>query len=415
MSGSQSKRVLGIVVVIGLVGVGLLLYRSLGSRPAVGPMVQMLQGDSFVLVWEHPHQEEASVRVWTASDDGPKEPLQEPKVQPRDGRYETRISGLKPGTDYRYEIRFLGAGEAAPAFAEGKVTTSPSLDTPFRFMAFGDSGDGRDIQYTLAKRMPEYDPALVIHTGDLVFPDGAIEDYPSKFWIPYKDLLPNAAFYPCVGNHDYNDFAGGPLYDTFVLPENGPEASLPERHYWFDYGGVRFVCIDTNDTFDHLRDRVVPWLDRVLADAGDRWKVAFYHFPVYPNGKYPPSGKMHTLILPVFDRHHLTVGFNGHNHMYERSQPMRGERIVAPEEGTIYITTAAGGNPLYKIGKPVPDYIAVQNNRMHSFTVVDVTPETMSLRQIGIDGSTIDAFTIERPQDTTADPAPTKAEVTNRR
>jgi hypothetical protein len=286
-------------------------------------------------------------------------------------------------------------GQSA-VFARGAARTSPPHDASFRFMAFGDSGDGREIQYNLARLMPPFEPALVIHTGDLIFPDGAAEDYPEKFWRPYEDLLPRSAFYPCVGNHDYDGRDSSSLFDTFVLPENGPEASIPERHYWFDYAGVRFVCIDTNDTFDNLRDHVVPWLDGVLADAGDRWKVAFYHHPVYPNGKYPPSGKMHTLIVPMFDRHHLTIGFNGHNHMYGRSHPMRHERVVSPEQGTIYVTTAAGGNPLYKIGHPVPEYIAIQDNSKHSFTVIEVTREQMHIRQIAIDESIMDEFSIVR-------------------
>jgi predicted phosphodiesterase len=357
-----------------------------------GPMIQMLDTDSFILVWQMPTDQPASVIVQSEEGNFSKTFPAKPEI----GRYEVPITGLSPGTYYDYTIELADTDEPLPPLAEGRTRTAPEPGGAFRFMAFGDSGDGKETQYELAEMMPAHEPDLVIHTGDLVYPDGAAEAYPEKFWTPYDELLDRAAFYPTVGNHDYNDYGGNPLFDNFILPRNGPEGTQPERHYYFDIGDVRFVCLDINETFENLRDHVVPWLDRILAEAGDRWKVAFYHYPVYTNGHYPQSGKMHTLIVPMFDRHHVALGFNGHNHMYERSKPMRYERIAEPGEGTVYITTAAGGNPLYDIDEPKPDFLAVQDNSQHSFTIVDVSPERLDIQQIGIDGSIMDEFSIER-------------------
>lgn len=395
MKASPKKWV--ILLVLASAATGLWWVSGTGQVKEYGPMVQMLDDDGFVLVWHRQGSQSATVRVRGDAD----APVFVQSFRPQEGRYEAAIEGLVAGSVYTYEIIPVDGGDSDEPWVRGEVMTSPVAERSFRFLAFGDSGDGREIQYRLAELMPAHHPHLVIHTGDLVFPDGAAEDYPEKFWQPYHELLKGVAFYPCAGNHDFNDFGSGPLFDTFVLPENGPKELIAERHYWFDYGNVRFVCIDTNETFDNLRDHVVPWLDRILAeaDAKGMWKVAFYHFPAYPNGKYPPSGKLHTLIIPMFDRHHVHVAFNGHNHMYERSHPMRHERPVEPGQGTVYVTTAAGGNPLYDIDQPVPYYIAVQDNSQHSFTVVDVTPDELKIRQIAIDKTVMDAFSIPRRQE----------------
>jgi hypothetical protein len=166
-------------------------------------------------------------------------------------------------------------------------------------------------------------------------------------------------------------------------------------HYWFDYGKARFVCINSNVGFSEMKQQVVPWLDKVLADAGERWKIAFYHHPPYTGGKYAPSGKVRQLLVPLFDRYGVHLAFNGHNHMYERTHPLRGGQIRPTSQGTIYITTGAGGNPLYDVEHPNREYLRVQDNTQHSFTIVDVSPEKILIRQVGIDDQVIDTFALK--------------------
>lgn len=360
-------------------------YRSTALN---GPMVQQLRPDQFLVVWAGASGNSAKIKVTTP--DG--KPVHTKEVQPQDRRYKAVIQNLQPGLRYGYEV---SADEGKEALATGSARTDPGLKGSFRFLAFGDSGDGSRTQYRLAELMPEYAPDLVIHTGDLVFPDGAAEDYPEKFYRPYSELLARAAFYPCAGNHDYNDYEAGPMAEAFVLPRNGPEGSPPAMHYWFDYGKARFVCINSNVGFSEMKQQVVPWLDKVLADAGERWKIAFYHHPPYTGGKYAPSGKVRQLLVPLFDRYGVHLAFNGHNHMYERTHPLRGGQIRPTSQGTIYITTGAGGNPLYDVEHPNREYLRVQDNTQHSFTIVDVSPEKILIRQVGIDDQVIDTFALK--------------------
>lgn len=272
-----------------------------------------------------------------------------------------------------------------------------------RCLVFGDSGTGGEKQYQLAGLMPGYEPDMVLHVGDLVVPDGAADGYQEKVFTPYHDLLERVPFFPTPGNHDFNDYASQPMFATFVLPENGPEGLEPERCYWFDYGPARFVAFDSNLTYEQLHEYVVPWLDKVLAGAGDRWKIVWWHHPVLTNGNYPPSGKILSLIVPLLDKHEVAITFCGHNHMYERSYPIRNDVIIAGESnshydhiGTIYVTTGAGGDDLYSIDQPRPEYLAIQDNSQHSFTIMDIFEGIIEVCQIGEDDSPIDQFAIQR-------------------
>lgn len=387
---STKKIILAVVALSAVVVVGSLAYQRLtrGPMPA-GPMIQMLQTDGFAIVWEMSGGKPAVVRI-----KGPDGKWVGPDSLTRQGdRHVAVIKNLQPATFYDYEIRLAESDE--PPVATGRTRTAPKRGGGFRFLAFGDSGSGYPQQYELANRMVTFAPDLIIHVGDIVYPDGRASHYYRKFYEPYRELLKRAAIYPVLGNHDWDEYQGKPAFDAFILPENGPKGAIPERHFWFDFGGVRFIGIDTDARFEEYRQQIGPWLDEVLATAGDRWKIAYFHHCVYTNGNHTPLGKVLQVIMPRLEAHGAHVVLVGHNHKYERSHPIRDGQIVPPQEGIVHVTTGAGGAKLRTSRNPKPDYLCVQNHEQCSFTVADVTPERLSFQQIGLDGTVIDRFVVE--------------------
>jgi hypothetical protein len=383
-----------------LVALVLLILWWLGRPVETGPMVQMLEPDGFTLVWQTTRDDPMTVRI----SDPAGAPAGEYTCTPTAGRCEVTADGLTEGTEYRYEIVFPDRR----VFAAHTARTAPPRGEPFRFLAFGDSGSGDDVQYDLARLMPKYDPLLVIHTGDLIYMEGAARDYPKKFYRPYADLIVSAAFYPVVGNHDWDDYQAVPMFDNFVLPRNGPAGTIPERHYWFDVGDVRFVAFDSDALNESLRDDVAPWLDEVLTGADGRWKVVFFHHAVFTHSKHTPNRKVLELIVPLLDKHQVDLVCVGHNHLYERTHPIRDGQI-APDgtSGTVYLTTGAGGGSLYARGENPPAYMAVQVDLKYSFTLVDVSPERLAVQQIGMQDAVLDSFEIVRAPGGEAVPAAT--------
>lgn len=353
-----------------------------------GPMVQLVDDDELSIAWDTSRPMEVEVKL--LSDDGSKV-IATQKAPPTKERTVVRFGDLTVGTKYRYQLWYEG-----DQLTERTIKTAPPRGASFRVLAFGDSGSGDREQFTLAARMDDFAPDVIVHTGDLVYFFGERRNYPKRFYAPYGELVASVPFYPCLGNHDNYTDHGAPLLAEFVLPRNGPPGLTPERHYWFDYGDVRFVAMDTNVEEKELREQVAPWLESVLADAGDRWKIAYFHHTVYSNGRHGDTLRVQTALVPVLESRGVQLVLNGHDHMYERTNPMRGGEARPPGEGTVYVTTGGGGGDLYKRRSKEKAEIAVIHDQTHSFTVLDVSPAAIRLQQIDIEGKLIDDYVVPK-------------------
>ncbi len=388
-AAAPPRMILLWVVVVVLVAMGMYAIAPwiLPARVTEGPMVQLAEPRAVTLVWftSRPTTCRLVVNV-----DGADREAQEATTSGR--RHQTRVSGLEPGRRYPYRIL-----EGRRVLVEDVAfQTNRPLGEPFDFFVFGDSGRGSRVQYDLAARMTARQPPadFLVHTGDVVYPDGDRDDYNAKFFAPYRGLLSRIAIYPSVGNHDLSDGDdAAPYRAVFSLPKNGPADLLPDRNYWFDYGMARFAIIDSNLPEPVLRDKVAPWLREVLADPAPRWKFVVCHHPAYTAGKYHDSDDvalMRRVLAPVYEKSGVDIVFNGHDHNYQRTHPIRDGVVVEPGEGVIHVITGAGGAGLYDPAGPRPDFLAVMNHEHHSFTHVHIDGDTLALRQIARDGRVLD-------------------------
>ncbi len=353
-----------------------------------GPMVQNATRDAVSLVWftTRPVATQLVIamdgvsRTIPAANEGT--------------RHRVRLRGLKPGAEYAYEVRVGSRVLSARRFVADKPP-----EQPYRFVVFGDSGKGTREQFLIARAIDAARPDFVLHTGDLVYPDGAWYRYAERFFQPYAATLARVAFWPSLGNHDVSrpslgsDYAG-----IFELPENGPAALPPEGNYWFDYGNARIAVVDSNLDEAALRDFVAPWLAEVLGDPAAAWRFVAFHHPPYTGGPHKPDLRIQSALVPVFDAAGVDLVFCGHNHFYERTRPMRGGAAVDGGPGVVYVTTGGGGGKLYQAA-PVesrPPYIAAAFDRLHSYTVVEVAGPTLELKQLDLNGAVVDRFSLTR-------------------
>lgn len=372
-----------------------MIYIDYHHRPRLvhPPRVQMLTAESFSLVFRvHPA---TPITVEVTPADGQSAAREFSAVNVAND-YTASITGLAPGQYYHYQIVAYSEAQTRLVLKQGRTRTAPPAEGAFRALVFGDSGSGLSAQWKLARLIPGMDPDLILHTGDVVYDDGATEDFYWKLYMPYADLMARAAFYPVLGNHDVRTNDGQPLLDACILPENGPPGQQNERNYWFDFGCARFVAIDSNRDLPHYRDVIAPWLDEVLSTAGDRWKILYWHEPIFTSGHYLPATKLLEPLVPIIDRHGVHLVCHGHNHMYERTRPLRGGQIMPDGHGSVYISSGAGGARLYDVKLPLPAYIARIYSDMHSFTVLDVAADRIVIRQMAIDRQVIDTAQISR-------------------
>lgn len=392
-----------VVAASAIIAGGRIIRMQQPTRLSWGPMVQIPEPGRVTILCQLDERGKHSGCRYVFQVDGGKKRVV--SASPDGIGWRDSIRPVEPGRSFTYEVEsatpFFGEKLAGPY----EVNAPPLPGTPFRFLAFGDSGNGSNTQADLAKLMVAAKPDLIIHTGDLIYPSGKIEDYPTNFFEPYAELIRRIPFMPTLGNHDCATEHGKAFATTFDLPRNGPPGIEPGRNYWFDFGDALFVGLDSNPpeeegtiTNKQRNEIVAPWLRKVLTESKARWKLLYYHHPFYTGSEHPESGGEHmkNAFLKVYDECGVDMVFCGHNHLYERTAPMREDKIVDEGKGTVYITTGAAGANRYKEAQTPPAYIRVHNDAKFSFTQVDLSTEKLELRQISEDGSVIDTYSITK-------------------
>ena len=298
------------------------------------------------------------------------------------------IPNLQPDQTYFYRIRSGGVTlSSGNSFKSTRTATQP-----FRFSIVGDFGFGESNTANIANRIADSNCDLLLTVGDNLYePVGSAgTGQPGVFdpyWFtPYAATLRRAPIFPALGNHDIESGNGAWYLKYFHLPQNGPATEL-ERNYSFDYGNAHFAIIDANvfvNPFDATRStNVKNWLAADLAATTQRWKFVIWHQPAYTSsgsGAHNPEVQLQTDIQPLCAQYGVQMVFKGHNHFYERINPI---------SGVNYITTGAGGRSLQAVSV-FPAYSATVNASVFSFTRIDINGGSLVLSEIDLNGNEID-------------------------
>ena len=305
-------------------------------------------------------------------------------------RHEAVIGPLVPGARYSYQVYSAGGVLAAMGGAADFSFRAPETDV-LRLVVFGDSGLGSPGQYAVAKAIgaEASPPDLVMIVGDVIYPPAEDAFYDPRFFAPYRALLPAIPFYAALGNHDREVQAGKPFFDVFTLPRNGPSRLVPESSYWLERAGVQTIVHNTSQSVATLRGESVPWHAEV-ARRPATFRLVFQHHSMYSSGpgyERHPAGALRSMLAPLYVATGVDVVFNGHDHFYERTAPIR---------GVVYVTTGAGGSELYE-RQQTNDFTRAFANDRHSYTYVEVRGRTLVLRQTDTEGHGIDSLEITKP------------------
>ncbi len=283
------------------------------------------------------------------------------------------LANLVTGTEVMYRILTNGAELYA-----GSFRTAVGPGTPFNFAIVGDSGVGSTAQYSVADQMVARDPMFVLHTGDVIYPSGQYAGYDPYFFQPYQTLLRRAPIFPSMGNHDYVTLSGQPYLNTHYLPSNNPANT--ERYYSFDWGDAHFTAVDYNN----LSTAELIWLQSDLASTDKEWKFVFYHQAIYSSGPHGHEAGIiakRSILQPIFAANHVDLVFNGHDHDYERTQPIT---------GVVYIVSGGGGASLYELTPPI-GFTSAYSASIHHHVSVTIDQYTLTVQAIDRYGNVFDA------------------------
>lgn len=349
------------------------------------PYLQSCTSNSVFVVWQTDLQTEGAVQL-----DVPGGESRIVRSEESGTEHVINIDKMAPNTSYNYRVLVDGA-----VAASGEFTTAPQPGTGFTFAVLGDSGTGNRTQFQIADVMARMAPDVVLHTGDVIYTIGAAEDYETKYFEPYKDIVGNTCVFPTLGNHDYLTDDGRPYLDVFKLPANNSRST--KRYYSFDYGDVHFVSLDTNrDTrFAEFRSpfalEMKEWLAEDLAAASDKsWTVVFFHHPPYSaSPKHGSDTRIRNELSPILEEYEVDLVFNGHNHVYERTVPIRNLPEIG--QGVTYIVTGGGGGGLEDTGNA--EFLEETFSEYH-FVQVEADSDRLEIKAIDLEGTVRDTHTI---------------------
>jgi len=174
---------------------------------------------------------------------------------------------------------------------------------------------------------------------------------------------------PIAGNHE-NEAAR--FFGNFAIPGDNQYA---KKYASFNAGNTHFVMLDdeqiaVNETPTDEVKAQLAWLDADLAKANaDR---AAHPFIVVVSHRALVSSSRHALdsdvlqtrgaLVPIFDKYAVDLVVNGHDHEYERSNPVKagtpptGPVVVQSSGGTVYLIAAGAGADPYEVGTGSVDY-----------------------------------------------------------
>lgn len=263
-----------------------------------------------------------------------------------DIRHVVRLTGLAPGRRYRYHVEVEGpqAGDRV-ASMPASFETAPTREQPMRFVVYGDMrAPGHAAHAQVVAGILRERPALTISPGDLVAV-GSEESAWQRYFEITAPLGAISSVIAALGNHDKAIAGAGAAktWELFGLPFAGPTPGYTS----FDWGGVHFVILDTNQLDRTQRD----WLTRDLAAARKRRPRAIFavcHDGPWSHGVHGGSRTMERDFAPVMASGGVDVVFGGHDHLYERG-------VGATPGGPLpYIVAGGGGAPLYNLTCQTP-------------------------------------------------------------
>jgi hypothetical protein len=340
-----------------------------------GPYLQLLTTESVTVVWNTDVTAACSVQVRPLGG-GPGWIVGGATAR----TCAVRVEGLVAGARYAYTPRGNGA-----ALGGESIFRTDDPWRPFTFLVLGDGGDGSSSQYDVAERMEESPADLIVHTGDMNYLEGAAEDYDAHFFAPYARLIRRLVLWPCLGDNDMISNGRIPWYDAFHTPANNKNGK--EEYYSFDYGNAHFVVLDTSRS-SSPGGAMYAFLERDLAKSDALWNFVFLHKPIYSS-----RAPRRLDLVPLIDRYGVDLVFNGEIHNYERTKPLRSDRVVGAGEGTVYVTTGGGGR---SIGPAVSSSITAYTESAFHFTRVAIDGGALRLEMVRDDGKIRDTMTLTK-------------------
>ena len=366
-----------------------------------------------------------------------------------DGYYSNKVTvtGLKENTTYYYQVKKNGKWQEPEKYqtrsfsdfsflyvGDPQIGASTSDSTNDGACHVANQEDATNWEKVLNQATENFDLSFMISAGDQINESDAStvrnwnmneEQYSGYLGATALRSLPVAT---TIGNHDH----GFTSYSAhFNNPNNQDEASSEYNSgesaagtdYYYTYGNVLFIVLDTNNYNCATHENVMKKAIKENPDA--KWRVVTFHHDIYGSAtSHSDSDGMvlRTQLTPLMDKYDIDVVLQGHDHSYSRTYQLSGDgenhvkygdssiegvqkpnyndrtfqrenancyelksdvvggTVVNPEGTVYYEANSASGSKYYDLVSTQQNYIA-ERSQSHTptYSVVTVTDDTFSV------------------------------------
>lgn len=366
-----------------------------------------------------------------------------------DGYYSNKVTvtGLKENTTYYYQVKKNGKWQEPEKYqtrsfsdfsflyvGDPQIGASTSDSTNDGACHVANQEDATNWEKVLNQATENFDLSFMISAGDQINESDAStvrnwnmneEQYSGYLGATALRSLPVAT---TIGNHDH----GFTNYSAhFNNPNNQDEASSEYNSgesaagtdYYYTYGNVLFIVLDTNNYNCATHENVMKKAIKENPDA--KWRVVTFHHDIYGSAtSHSDSDGMvlRTQLTPLMDKYDIDVVLQGHDHSYSRTYQLSGDgenhvkygdssiegvqkpnyndrtfqrenancyelksdvvggTVVNPEGTVYYEANSASGSKYYDLVSTQQNYIA-ERSQSHTptYSVVTVTDDTFSV------------------------------------
>ena len=326
------------------------------------------------------------------------------------------LANLEENTKYVYRV--VNGDQVSKIYD----FTTKDFDGSYNFIFAGDpqigasgsaSKDTEGWDKTLSDSINKFNPNFILSAGDQV--NTASDENQYSGYLDHEELtsVPQAT---TIGNHDSSSNA---YTQHFNLPnETAKGETAAGTDYWYVYNNTLFMNINTNNT--STAEHKAFMKEAIKENQDVRWKVVVFHHSVYSVASHSVESsilKRREELTPVFDDSGIDVVLMGHDHVYVRSNMMKGMKVsqetkdltsVTDPEGILYLTAnSASGSKYYDIKTNIStDFVAkMDQSKQRSISNIEVSENSFKVTTYLYNSndnqwSTLDEFTINKSVET---------------
>lgn len=319
-----------------------------------GPYLQNVTTTGFTVMWVSDVDAVAWVEV--APDDNqsfyyadrPKfYDLSGSGIKPVNKVHKVKVTGLEPGTRYRYRImmkavdkyyNFLdikyGREYGANVYS-AEPPVARTLEKEYKEVSFAVVNDIHEKDSVLRRLFSDKERIgkmdFVMFNGDMTSSLSTVDKIVKFDLKPACELFASELpFYMARGNHEFRGRDAIHFPEYFDFPSHGP-------YYTFKYGNFFFLVMDSGEdkpdndieyqdaycTDPYLRAEA-EWIKEVV--ASEDWKkadkrIVFSHIPPQTKDAWHGNWNMSNLFLPVLNDAGVDLMLCGHRHRYAFEKP----------------------------------------------------------------------------------------------